>query len=123
MDIVGRFHWVHALTKQPVWFSMRMRFFRKPTTVPGMSAESDRATFSEPNHAEVSWMVGGRRVVIGYAVLTPVLVVLLSGGGGGPLGFLYALGFVPALTMMLTSWAGLPVRRIPRIRRFPLPSL
>lgn len=63
-------------------------------------------------------MVGGRRVGIGYAILTPVLVVLLSGGGGGPLGFLYALGFVPALTMMLTSWAGLPVRRIPRIRRW-----
>ena len=81
-----------------------------------MSAESDRSTFSRPNEAKVGWMVGGRRVVIGYAVLTPVLVVLLSGGGGGPIGFLLALGFVPALTMVLTSLAGLPVRRIPRIR-------
>ncbi len=58
-------------------------------------------------------MVGGRRVVIGYVVLSPVLVVLLSGDGGGPLGFLFALGFIPALSMVLTSFAGLSVRRIP----------
>ncbi|MDQ0100631.1 hypothetical protein J2T10_000250 [Paenarthrobacter nicotinovorans] len=66
----------------------------------------------------MGWMVGGWRVVMGYVVLSPVLIVLLSGGGGGPLGFLSALGSIPALTMVLTSLAGLPVRRIPRIRHW-----
>lgn len=57
-------------------------------------------------------------VSIGYAVLTPVLIVLLSGGGGSPLGFLLALTLGPGLIIAVTSLAGLPVRRIPSIRRW-----
>lgn len=63
-------------------------------------------------------MVGGGRVLLGYAVLTPIFVVLAAGGGGGPTGVLLALGFVPAMTIVLTSFAGWPVRRIPRIRQW-----
>lgn len=50
-------------------------------------------------------MVGGGRILLGYAVLTPISAVLAAGGGGGggPLGVLLALGFVPALTIVLTS--------------------
>lgn len=101
-----------------MWFSTTMTTYRKPTTVPGKSAELGRPPFIRPNETRVGWMVGGWRLVIGFVVHTPVLVVLLSGGGGGPLGFLMALGFIPALTMVLTSLAGLPVRRIPRIRHW-----
>lgn len=107
---------IRAVTTQPVWFSMTMTSFRKPTTAPGKSAEVGRSPFSRPYGAKAGWMVRGPRFAIVYVVLSPVLVVLLSGGGGGPLGFLIALGFVPALTMVLRSLAGLPVRRIPSIR-------
>lgn len=57
-----------------------------------------------------------RRVGIGYLVLTPVLVVLLMAGGGGALGFLFALVICPGLTMAITYVIGLPVRRIRGVR-------
>ncbi|MDP9903265.1 DUF805 domain-containing protein [Arthrobacter bambusae] len=59
-----------------------------------------------------------QQVGVGYAILTPVLIVLLIGGGGAPLGFLLAVALGPGLTMMVTSLIGLPIRLVPGIRRW-----
>ncbi|MGO4652269.1 DUF805 domain-containing protein [Arthrobacter sp. 2RAF22] len=58
------------------------------------------------------------QVGVGYAILTPVLIVLLIGGGGAPLGFLLAVALGPGLTMTVTSVIGLPIRLVPSIRRW-----
>lgn len=87
-----------------------------PRHPPALQSERNahRATFNEPDGSEVSWLVGIPRVVIGHVVFTAVLVVLLWRDAGTPL----AVAFGPGLAIAVTSLAGFPVRRIPRIRHW-----